>query len=263
MLTHKINLKKTWYHKEFFKTDNPKLVFKECFLYDIKECVPRLFNALGFTDIYNHLHTLDKKERNIIIGNIFRTNKVLVYGINQMISDIMHDFITTYEIEDKDIIMIQKDGIYTNKCIVEIPYFKTNIKIYPELRSVIQYLVFDKSRKKYLIKDTLNKRIILKGVENKSVGIEDYLTSELYNINIFNNKQLNDFITNFFECKNLLVFAIPLKKDSSHYIFFTKDGIITVNKLSVNDIVIDNIDYDMYFDMYLDDILKGILFCMI
>lgn len=246
-----------------FTTKSNKLIYKNCYLYDIKSCSLEIIKKLGYNFLYNNLKDIDKDNRNKILGFLGKYNGKLIKDINYNIHTLMKYFIIENNIEEKDIIFIQKDGILTKKYITN----KINQKntITPVLRSVFSYIVFTEDKKSYMAKDEINKKIITKGIKNKSIGLDDFLTKYAYNYNLDDFSKINDIVCYFFKSKDKNLFAIENKQEKDKYDFIMNDSILTISKniFDISDIDFSNLDMDFYFENYIVNFIRSMIVSLI
>ena len=241
----------------YYTTRKRQFVYHNCFLYDIRQCSFRIIRNLGYTELYDQLIKIeDKQERVKQLGIELSKNKKLLSLVNDITISIIRRFIIENDIKDDEILLIQKDGILCTK------YIDINItenEIYPELRHVFEYVIFSADKKQMLFKEDITQKIITKGITHKSIGLDSFLTEQLYNTNLTNFKQFNNLIYNFFMSNKLELFLIEKNKDT--YFMFLKDGILELQKDIIEsvDIDIEDIDKHYYFTLYLENLLRGIL----
>lgn len=239
-------------------TKSNKLLYRNCYLYDIKSCNVEILKRFGYKFIYDQLIKMNKDERNINIGHLAKYFPAMIRNIDYNIHTIIKYFIKENNLKESDIIFIQKDGLLLNK------YVKNNNKklsILPELRSVFSYVVFSEDKRSYLGKDELNHVIITKGVKNKSIGFDKFLTDHLYNVDLEDFSKINDVMNLFFKSKDKNLFAIQNKDDYNKYDIIMKEYIYSISKniFDISEIDFDDINMDFYFENYIINFIKSIL----
>ena len=244
--------------KQFYKYTGKELVLRNCFLYDISMCNIRIIKQLGFSDIYNSLVNLPKQERVIKFGYISKQYKQLAYQVNNVTTQIIKQFINEYNIQDNEIVFIQKDGILVKRYI-NVRKEDIEDKLFPELHNMFSYIVFNSKKTQYLAKCEKTKTILTKGIQNKSIGLDSFLTKHLYKYDIGNFDVMNQVINKFFESYDIELYTIEKNKDM--YFIVMQDKILEIRKDMLNKIEIDTnkINKHYYFNLYLEDILKSII----
>ena len=244
--------------KYFFHTDSDQLIYKNCYLYDIKSCNIRIIKNLGFGHVYDKLINMEKLERNIRLGYLSKTYNNLIKTVDYLTNKIIKKFIYDNNITDDDIIFIQKDGLLIKKFVRTKD---TKDPIIPELRNIFSYVIFDEEKKAYLAKDEENRRMITKGIRDKSIGLDDFLTKHLYKHNMDDFININNMICEFFGSNDKNLFTIPDRENPNNYKLILKDGELSISKdiFEISDFDFSEIDIDYYFETYISGFVKSIL----
>lgn len=228
-----------------------KLIINPCYVYDISMCHYTILERLGYN--LNSIDKSDKKTRNIQIGNLMK-NKQLASMLRLITNSLVDEFIIRNNIKDDEIICRQYDGI-----IIIKPATLTNQYIDFGLRDIYEFMIISINCDNYIaIND--KKKIIIKGIPNRNEYIDSYY-NRILNINFANKTSIFKSIYNI---KNDIIcsespelFCIP--NDDKYNVILKRYGTIKISETVVDMLDVDEIDRNMYFEIYIKPFFDSIV----
>lgn len=222
------------------------LVLQHLYFYDFKSCYPNLLKNIGYK-FESDLN--DKLKRNIEIGKLQRENKEVYDYLSSSVDSLISHYIEENNVQEKNIILIQKDGFILKEEIKNTDDF---MKL--DLRNVLDTMIITPDRKKYMWWDETN--IDVKGVVNFYKAL-----LEVYNLfkkMTFCNKKMlfkqMEYIKNYILNEAKKEFFL-IDKDGVK-IIQTHKGPIKVGSIDV--FSINNINKKKYFDHYFKEFLDSV-----
>ena len=238
------------------KLNSNRLIIRDVFSYDIEACHYNLLKKFGYD--MNNIDRDEKLKRNIQIGKIMRDNESIKTRLRETTKRIIDDYIKFNELEEKDIIIRQYDGLIIKKRLMETE--KSALPIALQNRFDIVLISIDKN--KYIAFDNLKNKIKVKGVPHLYDGIKEYYKRLIKIVDIERKSRILDnlqkFRTSFFKEKDIETFAIPSSKDEVE-IIFKSFGQIKVKRNTLYYMVDDEIDKNFYYDFYLHSFIQSII----
>ncbi len=224
------------------------LIHKDLFLYDIQSAYPTILSKHHYD--FKGVDLQNKKDRNIFLGIQQQGNENLSSFLLESVNNLIKFYLQSNNIEEDDIILIQRDGCILKKLLDKNDEF---IKI--KFRSYIDFLIFTPDMQKFLY--STDGDIVIKGVSHYYDNL-NYYYQKFSNFNFYNKstlfQQMHDFKIEFFNSNNKELFAIP--SDDNSYTFFTYKGGIKVKDFDY--VNINKINKLYYFNHYFKDFLTSI-----
>jgi hypothetical protein len=188
-----------------------------------------------------------------------RDNESIKSRLRETTNRIIDDYIKFNELEEKDIIIRQYDGIITKKRLLE-----TEKSVLPiALQNRFDIVLISIGRNKYIAYDSVKNKIKVKGVPNLYDGISSYYKRLIKIVDIELKSRVLDnlqkFRTSFFDEADVNIFAIPSEDEDEVQIMFKSFGQIKVKKNTLYYMVDDEIDKNFYYDFYLHSFVQSII----
>jgi len=238
------------------KLNSERLILRDIFSYDIEACHYNLMKKFGYdtSNIPKH----DKVERNIMIGKMMRDDEQLKTRLRETTAKIIDDYIELNELDEKDIIIRQYDGIITKKRLIE-----TTQSVLPiALQNRYDILLVSIDRGKYIGFDNMKGLVKVKGVPSMYSGIKEYHKKLIRIVDIENRSRilakLEELKQSLMNEADLHVFAIPVNDEEVEMIF-KSFGQITVKRNTLYYMSDDEIDKEFYYDYYLNYFVQSVL----
>jgi hypothetical protein len=142
------------------------LMLTNVYHYDVRRCNYEILKSIGYN--ISHIDPSDKLHRNIQIGLLQRDNKLLGSYLIYETKKLINYYTKKCKLDDDDIIVVQRDGLYTTKKIENL-----NHSIPFDLRYKISRFIISKNRRTFMfIKE--NGEVVVKGVSNKPLDTSFY-----------------------------------------------------------------------------------------
>lgn len=239
------------------KLNSDRLIVRDVFSYDIEACHYNLLKKFGY-DMEN-IDRDKKLKRNIQIGKIMRDNQSIKTRLRETTKRIIDDYIEFNELEEKDIIIRQYDGLIIKKRLMETE--KSVLPIALQNRFDIVLISIDKN--KYIAFDSIKDKIKVKGVPYLYDGMKENYKKLIKIVDIERKSRVLDnlqkFKTSFFEDSKVEMFAIPSDEENEVEIIFKAFGQIKVKRNTLYYMVDDEIDKTFYYDFYLHSFIQSII----
>jgi len=183
---------------------NPKgflLINSDVFEYDFSSCAYNILKNSGY-DV-STIEKDDKTKRNIQIGYIQRDNPDIARYIQNSIENLVDFYLKENNIKKEDVILRQKDGIFTKKKMTNI-----DCTMPIDFRGIVLKLIFDVTRKKWLLVYGKN-NVVVKGITNRPCDTSFY---NMFSSIDFSNKdrcirQLEYIRRSIYNSKNIRWFS--------------------------------------------------------
>jgi hypothetical protein len=218
--------------------------------YDIASCHYNILVKNGI-DV-SHIDKEDKLKRNIQIGLMMKDNPRLTKLLRETTESLMDNFININDIKEENLILRQYDGILTNKMlkITEGP-------IPIELRNTLTPMIISDDRQKFIAKS--QNEIIIKGVSNNYDGMTSYY-KKILNLNFYSKKNIFDGLQKikdyFLSERDINIFAIP--SENNYIVYIKRYGAIKVPEATLSIIDEEEIDLDVYYNLYVKTFMKSV-----
>lgn len=229
-----------------------KFFLTDVYSYDISACHYKILDTMGF-DV-SKLDKDNKEKRNIQIGKLMGENSTISSMLRQTTESLISEYIDKNGLDKQDIIVRQYDGFLTKKLLYE-----TDDYLPLELKDIFTSMIISITKDKYIA--TTGKKIIVKGIGNYYKQLNTFY-DKLFNINflsktdVFNN--LKKIKEQFFEYEDVKLFCIPLN-DEFNTIYFKQYGGIKTSKQVSKLLDHQEIDKQVYYDIYLKPFIQGIV----
>lgn len=224
------------------------LVLQDLYLYDFKSAYPRILDSINWN--FEGIDLDNKYDRNIAIGLAQKGNENLSSFLMSTVENLLQFYISENGVEDKDIIVTQRDGFILNKCLHNTTEF-----LELDLREHIQLMIITPDRKKYLT--VSDQGVTVKGMRNKYDAL-DIVYSMFSSLNFYNKKilfrQLNNIKTSV------------LNNDNKEFYMIELDGKFVIRTKSYGNLIVANssvftlkdIDTNKYYDHYFREFCESV-----
>ena len=230
-----------------------KLFLKDVYLYDISACHYTILDQLGFD--LSLIDKDDKLKRNTQIGLLMKENPRLTTVLRTSTISIINEYIRRNNIKPEELILNAYDGIITTRRLTET----TDAYIPIDMQAYYEYMLIAFDRQKYLAK-TYDKTEI-KGVSHRYPEM-DNMFKKLLNLNFANKiaifKGLQDIKDEIMTSSNVKLYCIPIG-EKQFSIFFKGYGETQISKNMTKILDTQDIDREIYFDMYLKTFCQSIV----
>jgi len=174
--------------------------------------------------------------------------------LRQTTESLISEYINRNGLDESDILIRQYDGFLTKKLLSD-----TDQYLPLELKDIYSKMVVAITGDKYIA--TTGKRTIIKGVANYYNELEPFY-NELFNINFLSKSHvfncLDRIKKGFLECKDIKVFCIPYD-EKYNTIFFKTYGNIKISKQVSKMAEHEEVDKQVYYNIYLKPFIQGII----
>ncbi len=233
---------------------NVPLFLNEVYDYDIPACHYQILklNGIDVSDIPED----DKKTRNIKIGIMMRDNPNITKLLRSTTKELIDGYIKDNEIKSEDILLRQYDGLLLRKPIV----FLSSQKINLTLKNYYSKFLISISRDSFIADN--GSEIIIKGVPNLYPQMYDEI-SKIIKINFSNKNSIASSLKRMKEqlyTNDIDIFLVPIS-EIKYKVFLKKMGgfEISDSAIKLGMIEIENIDVDLYFELYFLPFFKSIV----
>ena len=163
----KLYLKDNYLNKKISLINNSTIIE-----YDLKEAGLNILYSMNIIkdSLYKKIKSMEKKERNIFIGNLLRKNPKWTESLMEGFKEVRKTFFELNKIQDNDILSIKKDAIFIIDKYIEY----TQINDYLEFRPKGQYTTFlNIGNKEHFL--NLEKKLEVKGYSKELIEFQkDY-----------------------------------------------------------------------------------------
>ncbi len=233
---------------------NVPLFLNEVYDYDIPSCHYQILklNGIDVSDIPED----DKKTRNIKIGIMMKNNPKITKLLRSTTTKLIDGYIKDNEIKSEDILLRQYDGLLLRKPIV----FLSSQEISLTLKNYYSKFLISISRNSFIADN--GSEIIIKGVPNLYPQMYNEI-SKIIKINFSNKNSIASSlkrIKKYLFTNDIEVFLIPIS-ETKYKIFLKKMGGFEISDgaIKLGMIEIENIDIDLYFELYILPFFKSIV----
>lgn len=220
-----------------------ELILHNLFDYDIQSCYYTILKNID-SDLINDIDPTDKKSRNIKIGLLQKEKPKLAQFLLQKTTNIIDLYLEENDINPKDIIWRQKDGIILTKNLKN-----TNITTEIQFKGLILTMISSIKRDRVLFVYD-NQKVVPKGIKNKTVSIEFFDMFSGLNYTTPNTimNGIEVIRQKIFESNNPFWFIREL--DNQYLIPIKNKGIITAPKSFLLSLDPNSIDKTIVWDNY-------------
>jgi hypothetical protein len=168
---------------------------------------------------------------------------------------LVNEFVLRNNICNDEIICHQYDGLLITR----------PISIYDQyisfgLREILSNVIISIDKNSYIALNN-NREVIIKGITNRYNHI-DYYYSKLLKINYFNKQSifnsLHKIKNEILDCDDPTLFCIPCD-DDKYEIFLKKYGKMKISETIINMLDVDEIDKQLYFEIYLKPFFDSVV----
>jgi hypothetical protein len=230
-----------------------KLFLKDVYLYDISACHYTILDQLGFD--LSKIDKDDKLMRNTQIGLLMKDNPRLTTVLRTTTISIINEYIKRNNIKPEELILNAYDGIITTRRLTET----TDAYIPIDMQKYYEYMLIAFDRQKYLAK-TYDKTDI-KGVSHRYPEM-DMMYKKLLNLNFASKiaifKGLQKIKDEILSSDDIKLYCIPIG-EKEYSVFFKGYGETQISKNMIKVLDTDDIDREVYFELYLRTFCESIV----
>jgi hypothetical protein len=227
------------------------LVLKQLYEYDVVACHYNILKGLNW-DVSN-IPIDDKLERNITIGKLQAQYPQLKSYLKTLTNGVLDHYIRKNNIEQKDIIVREKDGIIT-----QVPMNINDDTILLDFKHTISKLIIAPNRKTYL-KITDEGKYEIKGMANKPVDCSFY--DLLTKLNFTDKNKLiiglEKLRTLYLKSNKIEWFLIKIP--AGYKIKLKGNNELIINSLNIKYLDVDELDKEEFWKTYVWPFVESIL----
>lgn len=217
------------------------LILSDLFLYDFRSCFYNILENIGWN--LSKIEYNNKIKRNIQLGYLQKNNPSLGKFLSETSKNLIHHYIKINNLDKKDIIIIQKDGMIITK---KLSIFDDTQPI--ELRGIISKLIISSDRKKTLaIFD--DGSVEVKGISNKTVDVSFY--NAFKNLDFSRKKSLIKALEHLRQSimnSNRILWFARKTKENMYTIPIIGEGNLKISPSAINNIDPSEIDKSQIWD---------------
>jgi hypothetical protein len=218
-------------------------------LYDFKSAYPRILEEIDWN--FKDIDLDDKAARNKAIGLSQRDNENLSAYLMNTVGNLLQFYISENNVDDKDIIVTQRDGFILNTALHNTDQF---LKL--DFREYINLMIITPDRKKYL--SFSDKGVTVKGIQHKYDALDD-VYKIFGKLNLYNKtslfKQLKKIKENVLNNNNKKFYMIEIGEDKKAVIT-KRHGTLTVANESLFNL--EDVDTLKYYDHYFKEFMESV-----
>lgn len=228
------------------------LFLRDIFLYDISSCHYEILKRLNI-DV-SHIDSSNKLKRNTQIGLMFREKPRLTNIVRNITISTISEYLHRNQIKDDDIIIRQYDGLITTRMLTE-----TDKYLPLDFRTIYQSFIISSDRTKYIAFN--GHEVDIKGVPYRYPKMDNFL-NQLAKINFANKESiflsLEKIKNSILKSNDAELFCIPTSEDKFN-IILKKYGETEISKNTIKILDTDDIDKNIYFNIYIRPFTESII----